>query len=244
MKDKIHKIKNKQRSTARTFGFLTIVAVLMVITPNMIDVHFSAAAAISFLGIFLSISFFVVALLFKRRAKKMDRLKSGENLLVHFEMTEEMQKKYAQTLRDESKMKNKATMWLVGILFVIITIPFLFFLEKDEIGGFLLTMGAVLLIVFAASIFFPVHYYKKNLNGDKQIMIGEKYAYFNGYFHNWDYPLSGLSKIKQIRKPFPGIHLVYYYTDLTWRNTHDIKIPLPEDFDAKPLISKIKRANK
>jgi hypothetical protein len=127
---------------------------------------------------------------------------------------------------------------------VVITIPFLFFLEADEIGGFVLIMGSILVVVFATSKFFPVYYYRRNLKGDKQILIGEKFAYFNGYFHNWDYPLSGLSKVKAIKEPFHGIYLAYYFTDLTWRHVHEIKFPLPENFDPKPIVERLRSSNK
>lgn len=105
-------------------------------------------------------------------------------------------------------------------------------------------MGSILLVVFAASKFLPVYYYRQNLKGDRQILIGEKYAYFNGYFHNWDYPLSGLSKVKEIKKPFHGIYLAYYYTGLTWRLVHEIKFPFPENFDPKPIVDRLRSSNK
>lgn len=244
MKELVSAIKNKQRTTARTFSLLTILAVVIMVLPFLEGNPFTGIWALGFLGIFLSLFFFVVALLFGRRAKKMDRLQTGEKLLVHLEMTGEMIKQYATTLRDESRAKNKAVMWVVGALFVLITTPFLFFLEGDEIGGFVLIMGSVLFFVFVASKFFPGYYYRKNLKGDGQILIGEKYAYFNGYFHNWDYPLSGLSKVKAIKEPFHGIYLAYYYTDLTWRHSHEIKFPLPESFDPKPIVERLRSSNK
>jgi hypothetical protein len=237
-------LKNKQRSTSRTFYVLTVISAVIALFPYFVGTKFSAGPALTFLGIFFTISFFVVAILFARRAKKMDSLKTGEKLLVHLQMNEEMKKQYAETLLNESREKNKAVMWVVGILFVVITIPFLFFLDADEIGGFVLIMGSILLIVFVTSRFFPVYYYRQNLKGDRQILIGEKYAYFNGYFHNWDYPLSGLSKVKAIKKPFHGIYLAYYYTDLTWRHVHEIKFPLPENFDPKPIVDRLRSSNK
>jgi len=236
--------KNKQRSTARTFYMLTVVAALIAVAPFVFGQPFAAAPAMSFLGIFLTLFFFVAAIMFARRAKKMDSLQTGEKLLAHLEMTDEMKKQYATTLRDESRVKNKAMMWIISVLFGIVIIPFLFFLKTDEIGGFLLIMGSVLLIVFSASKFFPGYYYRKNLKGDNQILIGEKYAYFNGYFHNWDYPLSGLTKVKAIKKPFHGIQLAYFYTDLTWRHTHEIKFPLPKNFDPNPIVEQLRSSNR
>ncbi|WP_372949302.1 hypothetical protein [Mariniphaga sp.] len=244
MKELVSTIKNKQRTTARTFHVLALLGVIMVIVPNVKGHTLSGAWALAFLAAFVTITSFVVGLIFSRRAKKMDSLQSGEKLLVHLEMTGEMKKQYATALRDESRAKNKAVMWVVGVLFVVITIPFLFFLEKDEIVGFVFIMAAIFFVVFVASKFFPVYYYRKNLKGDNQILIGEKYAYFNGYFHNWDYPLSGFSKVKAIKEPFHGIYLAYYYTDLTWRHTHEIKFPLPENFDPKPIVERLRSSNK
>ena len=244
MKELVSAIKNKQRSTARTFNVLALLGVIMVIVPYLKGHPLSGAWALAFIAVFVTITSFVVGLIFSRRAKKMDSLQSGEKLLVHLEMTGEMRKQYAITLRDESRAKNKAVMWVVGVLFVVITLPFLFFLEKDETGGFVIMMASILCIVFAASKFFPGYYYRKNLKGDGQILIGEKYAYFNGYFHNWDYPLSGLSKVKAIKEPFHGIFLAYYYTDLTWRHSYEIKFPLPESFDPKPIVERLRSSNK
>jgi amino acid transporter len=244
MKEIILQIKNKQRTTARTFVFLTVVSAIVMILPFLDGNPLSRIWALAFLGIFFTLFFFIMIFVFARRAKKMDKLQTGEKLLVHLELNDEMQKLYATTLRNESKAKNKAIMWVIGILFVVITIPFLFFLEKDEIGGFLAIIGIVVLLIFSASRFFPEYYYRQNLKGDKQILVGEKYAYFNGYFHNWDYPLSGLSKVKAIKTPFHGIYLAYYYTDRTWRHVHEIKFPIPDSFDPEPLIKQLRSTNR
>ncbi|WP_372649056.1 hypothetical protein [Draconibacterium sp.] len=244
MNEKFPALKNKQRATARIFTFLTLVTLVLMILPFTDGNPLSKAWALAFISIFLTISFAITALIFRNRAKKMDKLKSGEKLLVHLKLDDEMLHNYASTLKAESKEKNKAIMWVVGILFLIFTIPFLFFLESDERGGFLIIIGSIVFAVFMASRFFPGYYYRKNLKGDRQILIGEKYAYFNGYFHNWDYPLSGLTKIKAIKTPFYGLHLAYFYTDRTWRHVQEIKLPLPIEFDPKPLIERMRMANK
>lgn len=237
------KIKNKQRSISHTFSFLTVAMVIITILPFMDENPLTGAWAAAFLGIFLSIFFLITALIFRNRAKKMDRLKTGEKLLVHLQLNDEMLKQFASTMKKESREKNAAVMWIIAILFVLITIPFLFFLETDEIAGFLLIIGSIVLVVFAASRFFPIYYYRKNMKGDKQILIGEKYAYFNGYFHNWDYPLSGLTKAKAIKTPFHGIHLAYYYYDRTWKHVQEIKLPVPDNFDPEPVLAQLRKAN-
>lgn len=236
-------IKNKQKSVALVFGGLTVVFILLTLLPFFRMNLFSGKWAFAFMGIFFSISSFIIAMIFKNRAKKMKKLLSGEKLIVQLKLNNKMLQQYAETLRKESTAKNKAVMWVIGVLFAVVAIPFLFFLEKDEIGGFLLIIASILFLVFSASRFFPFYYYLKNRNGDGQILIGEKFVYINGYFHNWDFPMSGLSKAKAIKKPFRGIYLAYYYTDRTWKHVHEIKFPIPEDFNPEPVLSQLCSAN-
>ncbi|WP_372775378.1 hypothetical protein [Mangrovibacterium sp.] len=243
MNDRISGIKNKQRSASRIFMVCTLVAAVLMLLPFFEGNPLSEVWALAFLCFFLTFSFLVVAIIFRSRAKKMDKLQTGKKLLIHLELDDEMLKQYAVTMKRESKDKNKAIMWIIAISFLVITVPFLFFLDTDERGGFLLIIASIVAFIFAASRFFPLYYYRKNMKGDKQILIGEKYAYFNGYFHNWDYPMSGLTKIKAIKTPFHGIHLAYYYTDRTWKHVHEIKFPVPNYFDPKPLVNQLKMAN-
>ena len=171
----------------------------------------------------------------------MDSLLSGATLLAQWELDDESLQHYVANQKMENSEKNKAIMWLIAILFGLISILFLFFLDGAERAGFLLIMGSIVLIVFAASRFFPWYYQQQNLQGDRQILLGSKYAYVNGFFHNWDFPLSGLTNIAVIKKPFYGLHITYYYTDRTFRHTHDLQIPAPIGMNLLPAIEGIRK---
>ncbi len=86
----------------------------------------------------------------------------------------------------------------------------------------------------------PAFYRNKNLKGDGVIMIGQKFAYINGFFHNWDFPLSGIQKVKIIDKPFHGLYIKYYYFDRTLKNTEELNIPAPPDIDLEHVVSLLK----
>ena len=68
--------------------------------------------------------------------------------------------------------------------------------------------------------------------------------YINGFFHNWDFLLSGLSKVKIIKKPFYGINLVYYYTDRTFKHSEELFIPANKNIDLNNLIVALEKGNK
>lgn len=209
-----------------------------------VEGHFmSGTWAVAFLAMFATAGALVIALMFTSRARKVSRLRSDEALLARWELDDEMLRAYVGLLHEESSAKSKALIWVVGFFFAVITLGVLFFLEAGERMAFAMIMATIFLIVWGASRFFPWYYRRRNLKADRQIWIGAKYAYINGYFHNWDFPLSGLSQVGVLHKPFHGLHLVYYYTDRTLRHTHTLKIPAPADMDLQPLVEKIRTAN-
>ena len=241
--DTLPKVPNKQAFTAGIFWVLALLFAGLMTLPFLAGAPLSGAWALAFISIFLMVSSVVTALIFTSRARKMARLLSSDTLLARWELDDEMLRVYVSLQNEENAAKNKAVMWIVGFFFAAITLLFLFFLDKEEMGGFALIMGAIFLLVFGASRFFPWYYRRRNLKADRQILIGGKYAYINGYFHNWDYPLSGLTKVAILRKPFYGLHLAYYYTDRTLRNTHELKIPASADLDLQSLMEQIRSVN-
>lgn len=237
-----NEIKNRQRAVAQRSWVLSVVFLLLSVLPFTSLPPLSGVWAVAFLSFFLFLAFVAIALMFGARSRKMERLLSGQSLIAQWEMDAQMLAQYAETMKQKSKEKNKALMWIIGFFFVVITIPFLFILDENQ-GGFLLIMGSILLLVFLSSLFFPWYYYQKNRKGDGLVLVGAKYAYINGYFHNWDFPLSGLQKLKKVEKPFRGIRLTYYYTDRTLRHSHELAIPTPPEFDREDLIKQLKEKN-
>lgn len=233
-------LRNKQTRIAGIFWLLAVVFGFTVAAAFMEGTPVSGNWPLAFVSIFLTLSCMACAIIFGSRAKKMAGLLSGEKLLVRWRLDEQMLADFVRIYHAEATAKSKAIMVVVTVLFGIITVPFLFFLEGDERSGFLLIMGSILFVVFCASRFFPWYYRVKNQRGDRQVLIGAKYAYINGYLHNWDFPLSGLNKVKCISKPFRGLHLSYYYTDRTFRHSHDLRIPVPADIDLQHLVATIR----
>lgn len=235
--------KNRQRALARAIAASAPVFAGLAALPFFSGNPLSGAWALTLVGVFLAIGAAVVAGMFSGRARKMDKLLSTEALLCRWALDDNMLKAYVALQEDESRAKNKALMWVVGGLFTLVTVIFLFALEAGERGGFTLIMGTILMLVFGASRFFPWYYRRRNLKADRQILIGSRYVYINGYFHSWDTPLSGLTKVRVIHSPFHGLHLTYWYTDRTLRNTHALKIPAPAGLDLNPLVKALRGAN-
>lgn len=141
--------------------------------------------------------------------------------------------------------KNKNTFILFSIATIAIVIFGIFILVIDE-GKLFMFLVLVSLLVFLSLFAFgaPLYYRYKNLKNDGEILIGAKFAYINGYFHNWDYVLSGLKKAIIIENPFYEIKLVYYYTDRTFTHSEALFIPANKEVDLENLIISLKKENK
>lgn len=236
------RLKNSQSTVVKWAAYSAIFFFLLILSTIFEWSPLYEVFALAFLSFFLLIMSLVVVFIFRSREKKLDALITGENLLAEWTLTEDQKENYVNHLFSETKEKNKAI--FLTIAFMIVLIFGIFVVFMDEAKLFMALMGIGIIILLSAFAFgMPVYYRNKNRNGDGIILIGAKYAYINGYFHNWDFPLSGLSNVKIIKTPFYGIDLVYYYTDRTMEHSQQIKIPANTDIDLAGLIKEMKDLN-
>jgi hypothetical protein len=153
-------------------------------------------------------------------------------------------RKYTNNLFRVKKTKNTALFIITSILLVVIFGLFILFMEENDERLYMALTGLGILLFLAIFAFgFPYYYKWVNSRKDGHVLIGAKYVYVNGYFHNWDFPLSGLQGIKTINDPFEGVLITYYYTDRTLRHTESIEIPTATYVDVDALIKSIEAAN-
>lgn len=233
------RIKNRQLQTAKIAGLISLMAFIMMFAPFHSWNKLQGNYAVAFLSSFVFISAAIVALIFRSRSKKQDKLISGETLIVGWVMDEATKKTYANHLFATKKAKNLGLFILITLLSALIFGVFIIFMDEGKWFMFLFFVGIVLLIGLFAFI-IPYYYRYKNSRGDGYVLIGKKYAYVNGFFHNWDFPLSGLDKVQIMDKPFRGLYLRYYYYTTTLRNEEVIEIPVNENIDIEKIVEKLK----
>ncbi len=85
-------VKNRERSAARFFAVFGIIALLAAVLSLSENTFLSGSWPVSFLGIFAGAASLVTVLILNKRAKKMDRLLSGEKLLAGWKMTDDERK--------------------------------------------------------------------------------------------------------------------------------------------------------
>lgn len=228
-------VKNNQSNIVRNSKYVAVFFALVIVVAFM-DLEFIPIhPAIIMLSIFLLISALVVGYMFRLREKKLQSLISGESVLVSWTLDPKEKSAYINTLYSNEKSKNKALFTIITIFMVVIFGAFILFMDEGK-GFMAIMMFSIIAFIALFAFGMPGYYKSKNMKADGHVLIGEKYAYVNGFFHNWDFPLSGITKAKVIDEPFYGLYLEYYYTDRTLTNTESLQIPAPKDIDMQKVI--------
>ncbi len=238
----IPSIENTQRLVYKRALFCSAIFFVLTIMPFLDNNFLSGIWAIAFVQFFLAISAFVVAMMYRLRANKLDSLLSGQHLLAQWTLTEEEKVKYADYLLVDKREKNKLLFVIMLVFIVLIFGLFILFMDDNEERLFMfIVMLALIAILGIAAFVMPYVLKNKNLKADGHILVGSKYAYINGYFHNWDFLLSGLDKAEVIHEPFYGLHLTYYYVVRSIRNTEELNIPAPANVNVSELVERLRR---
>lgn len=233
------KVKNSQRKTVTISWLISVIFAILVVLTFFEGSPLHHFYALTLIGIFIAIAGAITAFIFRSRVKKLDTLISGENVIASWQLSTKQQADYIDFLFQNEKTKNRAILGITSIFIVVIFGGFILFIDKGK-GAMLLVMLALLALVTFFAYVMPVYYRSKNKKGDGLVLLGKKYAYINGFFHNWDFPLSGIQKVKAIDKPFYGLFIQYYYYDRTLKNTEELDIPAPADLDLKSIVAHLK----
>lgn len=233
------KVKNSQSRIVRGSLMVTMGAVILILLTIREDSPLHNMFALTLIGILIGLTGLVTAWIFGLRAKKLATLISGENVVAAWQLSDAEKSAYAGYLYSFERSKNLGILGITTFLIVVIFGLFILFIDEGKGAMALVALGLILLLALFA-LGMPVYYRQRNLGGDGIILIGRKFAYVNGFFHNWDFPLSGIQKVKPIEEPFHGLYLQYYYYDRTLKNTEELHIPAPPETDLRELARVLK----
>ena len=235
-------LENNQETIVKRSYIITAVFGILTILPFMEWSPIAGVWAIAFVSFFLFISSLIIMWMFRGRSERLQTLISGENLLAEWTLSPEQKENYINYFYEQEKGKNMGILFSLSFIAMIVFGIFILVIDEGKLAMLGVLVGLIIFLSFFAFV-MPLYYRNSKKKGDGRILIGAKYAYINGYFHNWDFILSGLSRIKIIHEPFYGINLVYYYTDRTLQHSEEIFIPANEDVDLEGLIASMKELN-
>jgi len=174
---------------------LALVGGLLMLLPPLLGMDgFDGGFALQFLGLFLLITGLVTAAIFGTRARRLEAMLRGQELLAHWVYDTRQKEEQARRDLATTRSRNRGLLLIVAVFVVACTLLFVVigFLEGEEenMPGFVAIMLGVLALVAAFALGMPFLQYRRALRSSGEAVIAGNGLYLNGVMHTWNAPLA------------------------------------------------------
>ena len=209
--------------------------ILIVVASGTMD-GMSGGYAVMFVSLFLSITAFVVALLFFTRARTMDEILGGKNLLAYWIYPAEETRKSAEREFVNYRESNRALLYVVGgFLLIAILIMVIFGGEAGVTTAGMLFI--VLIIIAIVSVVAPKLELKRALKAPREAYITTTGIIYEGAvypFHSLMMRMDGVRFMKGTEKSPPILEFSFMQlVGLYILQPFEINVPVPAGEEPK-----------
>ena len=201
----------------------------------------SGGFALALVSFFLAITGVVVAVIYGSRARALDRIFSGTELLARWSVDPETRRRAADAEYVEEK-KAKAGLFLV-VAAISLVIGLVFVLLDREVGWivFLVLLG-VLAVIGLVAWAGPRLRHARSRRATDDIFISQDGAYVNGEFHTWRL-LEAKLESAEFAEGTPSVLKIAYSAPVQYgRQSYTVHIPVPrgEEESARLVVERLR----
>jgi len=224
---------NPPLQTTIAWAIITILAILGIFAPEIFGIKgFDGGFAISFVCIFLAIIGIIVIVIYSGRARLLNRILSGENILAHWTYSSEEWMKYTEKEYKEEKQSKKGLAIVISVIALLMGI--VFFLADNENGIWVLAVMLALIAVIAFTAWFTSWYnHRQNQKYLGETYITEDAVYINRQLHTWRGLGARLDSVDLNQGESPLLlKFVYSAPTRTGMQEYTARIPVPKGQEA------------
>jgi uncharacterized membrane protein (DUF373 family) len=176
---------NPPLQTTIAWAIITMLSIFGIFAPEIFGINgFDGGFAISFVCIFLAIIGVIVITIYAGRARLLNRILSGENILAHWKYSPEEWRQYTEKEYKEEKQLKKGLAIVISAIALLMGI--VFFLADNENGIWVLVVMLALIAVIAFTAWFTSWYnHRQNQKYLGETYITEDAVYINRQLHTW-----------------------------------------------------------
>lgn len=219
---------------------ITFFGILIFLLPIVINMDgMNGGYALMFIAIALVIpAGIITSILYGIRAKTLDKIISGKDLLAHWTYSPDEWKKYTEEeyVRERS---DKMALFYVLVFFCVTIGGGLFLVAEDKEAAGIVLAGLLALASFIRLLiaYTTRNNYSANKKHLGEVFIGRKGVYLNKSFHSWNF----LSQLEGALIDQKNNILEIEYSSLSnqGKNYASVRIPIPrgKEEEAKTLVS-------
>lgn len=224
-----------QNSERKNFAVSLVVAgfgILIMFVPAILGIEgIEGGYAIVVLGIVVVISGIVAAVIYAWRAKKLDAMLRGGNLLVHWTYTPEEWERHTEKAHQEKKATNKILFFMISGFAIIIGA--VFFIKDPESGKFVfLAMLGLIAIIGLVAFLTTMADYRRNRKNLGEAYIARDGVYLNRVLHTWKGLATHLDNVVYEREA-QSLVFSYVAVDRIGLHSYFVRVPVPQGQEAK-----------
>ena len=238
---------NPPRRTAIAWCFITAISVLGIFNSALFGIDgFDGGFALSLVSILIFIMGLIVMVIYFGRAKELDKMLRGENLLAHWTYSKSEWRAYAEREHREQVEINRGMFLMIAIIAIIVGVIFVIFTPDSLASTAFAVVGTIIIIGITA---LSVTLYRRAQN---RKFLGEVYlnrdgAYINRELHTWKSlgcELEGAS----VDNKNPGQTILTFEYSAPSRNGRDhfsarVPVPLGKENEAEKALAEIRKAH-
>jgi hypothetical protein len=177
--------KNKERRNANISAIIMMIGIAGVVLPYVLDANMMGwGFGVSFVGIFVALSACFVFLMFRGRAKVLDRMFKNENVLARWQYSKEFWGKEYEEDMEDSGIAKVAGFFLGGIFLMIGIVVYM--VNPDDNGMFLIIMLAIA-VFFAIVGFAATAAEKKRITTSMpEAVISKQGLFYKNILYTWN----------------------------------------------------------
>jgi pSer/pThr/pTyr-binding forkhead associated (FHA) protein/uncharacterized membrane protein HdeD (DUF308 family) len=219
---------NPQRKVAFTWLVISGLGILGITLPFLADMDMmSKGFGIVFLSFFATIIGIITSIVFFVRAKTLDKLLSGQDLIAYWTYDPNEWHQYTETEFQISKTEKVPLLILTSVICLVVGGVFAIADPKAGLVVFLVMLGLIALLSTIVFIIPRLHH-SHNQSSVGYAYIGNSGIYLNGYFHNWNMLGGSLDNISILAEKIPLLAFTYSYPSRTGRQEETVRIPIPQ----------------
>ena len=226
------KPKNRQRQTAYVFIVLFIASVILIFIPSLAGMDgMNGGFALSFIAIFLSITFLITSVVFFVMAKKFDIAITDDNMILHWVYEKSEWMKFAEKEFAVQKKEKRLLFTLIMAISFVVLVIFSIVVRDSWRIMIIVFFGLAALLSLVAFIVPKIQYtnFKKTI---PEACIANGFAYLTGEFHCWSMLGAALEDVEFDNENM--IIKITYSSPARYSHSQTVlRIPLPLQENAK-----------
>ena len=224
--------QNPERKSSIVSLVIATLGVVIMFVPAILGMEgIEGGYAIVVLGIVVLITGIVAAVVYTWRAKKLDAMLSGENLLVHWTYSQDEWQRYTERAHEDKKSASKILFFIISGFAIATGIGF--FIKDPDSGKYVfLAMLGLIVIMGLVAYLTTMLDYRRNKKNLGEAYISRDGVYLNRVLHTWKGLATHLDNVVY-EEEAQSLVFTYIALDRIGLHSYTVSVPVPEGQKAK-----------